>query len=129
MKTMLLGLAASLAAVLPAAANAQAAAGAGFALGSGFDHSDGLPGEHPEFVRDGSRFDRYRGDHRDRHRDRDNVVIGWGYYSQDFDGNRAFDPTRYNDWWHDNPQRAYPAWMSRNGNCQRQWWSGGGWTC
>jgi len=35
----------------------------------------------------------------------------------------------YNDWWHDQPWRSYPRWVTKNEDCQRQWWSGGGWRC
>ena len=43
--------------------------------------------------------------------------------------NRSFEPDSFNGWWHDRPDRAYPRWMNNNQNCQRQWWSGGGWRC
>lgn len=38
--------------------------------------------------------------------------------------NPAFQSNGYNDWWHDRPDRAYPAWMRNNQNCQRQWYAG-----
>jgi hypothetical protein len=55
----------------------------------------------------------------------------YGGYSDygDFDGNRAFDPDKWNDWWHDRPDRAYPRWMTRNGDCSRRWYSGDVLTC
>ena len=44
----------------------------------------------------------------------------WARYN-----NPAFQPGGgYNDWWHDRPDRAYPAWMRNNQNCQRQWYAG-----
>jgi hypothetical protein len=43
--------------------------------------------------------------------------------------NRSFEPGSYNDWWHDRPDRAFPRWMQSNQNCDRMWWSGGGWRC
>ena len=49
---------------------------------------------------------------------------GWAVY-----GFRNSGPDKLNDWWHDNPQRSMPRWMSNNGDCQRVWWSGGGWRC
>ena len=53
-----------------------------------------------------------------------------GYYDYgDFDGNRSFDPDKWNDWWHDRPDRAYPRWMSRNRDCARPWYSGDVLTC
>ena len=49
----------------------------------------------------------------------------------DFDSNRSFDPDRWNDWWHDRPERSFPRWVWRNHNCSedRMWWSGAGWRC
>jgi hypothetical protein len=47
----------------------------------------------------------------------------------DYDANRSFDPDRWNDWWHDRPDRAYPRWMSRNRDCARPWYSGDVLTC
>ena len=47
----------------------------------------------------------------------------------EFDGNRSFDPTKWNDWWHDRPDRAFPRWMSRNRDCARRWYSGDVLTC
>jgi len=58
---------------------------------------------------------------------------GYGYMAyndySDFDGNRSFDPDKWNDWWHDRPDRAYPRWMSRNHDCTRPWYSGDFLTC
>jgi len=48
----------------------------------------------------------------------------WALYN-----NRSFEPDSYNDWWHDRPDRAYPRWMTHNQDCERLWWSGGGWRC
>ena len=47
----------------------------------------------------------------------------------DYDGNRSFDPDKWNDWWHDRPERAFPRWMSRNQDCARPWYSGDVLTC
>ena len=58
-----------------------------------------------------------------------------GYYSSgyndygDYDANRSFDPEKWNDWWHDRPDRAFPRWMSRNQDCARRWYSGDVLTC
>ena len=54
---------------------------------------------------------------------------GDAYGYGDFDGNRAFDPDKWNDWWHDRPDRAYPRWMTRNSDCARRWYSGDVLTC
>ena len=43
----------------------------------------------------------------------------WAQYN-----NPAFKSDSYNDWWHDRPDRAYPAWMRNNKNCERQWYAG-----
>jgi len=55
----------------------------------------------------------------------------WGYYYGDYDANRAFAADKYNDWWHDRPDRAFPRWVQNNQNCtpDRMWWSGSGWHC
>ena len=53
-----------------------------------------------------------------------------GYYDYgDYDANRSFSPDKWNDWWHDRPDRAYPRWMSRNRDCARPWYSGDVLTC
>ena len=53
-----------------------------------------------------------------------------GYYDYgDFDGNRQFDADKWNDWWHERPERAFPRWMSRNQDCARLWFSGNVLTC
>ena len=71
---------------------------------------------------------RHDGDHHRRHdrRGENAVVLGdwyggeWALYN-----NRSWEPDSFNDWWHDNPERAYPAWMRRNHeHCDRMWWSG-----
>ena len=48
----------------------------------------------------------------------------WALYN-----NRTWESDSYNDWWHDQPWRSYPKWVSTNQNCERMWWSGGGWRC
>ena len=58
-------------------------------------------------------------------------AYAYGGYNDygDFDGNRSFDPDKWNDWWHDRPDRAFPRWMSRNQDCSRRWYSGDVLTC
>jgi hypothetical protein len=70
-----------------------------------------------------------RGDRRDDRRGASNfcstgVVMDW--YGGEWAkwNNRTWEPTSYNDWWHEEPARAYPAWMQRNQDCSRQWYSG-----
>ena len=77
-----------------------------------------------------------RGDFRHDRRDgRDgNIAAGYGYAGGyydygDYDGNRQFDPDKWNDWWHDRPDRAFPRWMSRNQDCARKWYSADVLTC
>jgi hypothetical protein len=55
----------------------------------------------------------------------------WGYYYGDYDANRSFDEHKWNDWWHDRPDRSFPRWVQTNQNCtpDRMWWSGSGWHC
>lgn len=43
----------------------------------------------------------------------------WAEYN-----NRSWNSDSYNDWWHDRPDRAYPAWMHHNQDCQRMWFAG-----
>ena len=56
----------------------------------------------------------------------DMVTYGgeWALYN-----NRTWESDSYNDWWHDQPWRSYPKWVSTNQDCARMWWSGGGWRC
>ena len=70
----------------------------------------------------GSQPRRFRGDTPDG---------AWGYYYGDYDANRGFDPNKWNDWWHDRPDRSFPRWVQSNQNCtpDRMWWSGSGWHC
>ena len=79
---------------------------------------------------DRDRHDRHDGRSDRRDFDGDD---GFGnfYYSYDFDGNRSFDPDKWNDWWHERPWRAYPRWVQYNRNCDpsRMWQGGGVWRC
>jgi hypothetical protein len=69
------------------------------------------------------------------HRRHGGGFAGAGYYSSgyndygDYDANRSFDPEKWNDWWHDRPDRAFPRWMGRNQDCARRWYSGDVLTC
>ncbi|NUT00140.1 MAG: hypothetical protein HOP96_04105 [Sphingomonas sp.] len=124
MRMMLLGLAVSAGAVAlaPAPAAAQSWAGQGFAISSGsstggFVRPQGCSESGP--CTGG-------GTDRRRHRRGDDGVIGtwvesgqWARYN-----NRSFESDSYNDWWHDQPWRAYPRWMTKNENCDRMWYSG-----
>ena len=120
---MRLLLAAALAAVIAVPAAARDPAGTGFANAADAPavrvHRDGDVGR--DFRRD---------DRDDRRRDRrrgDGALIIYSHSGGVSD--RAWAPDSFNDWWHDRPARAYPAWMARNRNCEREYWSGGGWRC
>lgn len=43
--------------------------------------------------------------------------------------NQSWRPGSYNDWWHEEPWRAYPRWMQHNQDCSRQWYRGDTLTC
>lgn len=137
MRSVLLGFAAaSLAAVTVAAAPAEAQRWSDpnfIAAASVTVHRGGpsIP-DSGGFVRPRAPGDFGR-DHRGRHRrDRgfdDGFFAGsWGYYDYE---DRTFDPEGYNDWWHERPWRAYPAWVQHNQGCSpdRMWWGGGSWRC
>ena len=109
---MLLGLASLVAIALPSSVTAQSS----FAT-QGFSSSSGSVRIH-------------RGDRRGRRSDCE-ISTGtwidggeWALYN-----NRSWESNSYNDWWHDQPWRSYPRWVTKNEDCQRQWWSGGGWRC
>jgi len=121
---LLLGLAAVAAAAVP-----TTSAGAQTWASQGFSTSGGLTAVgRVQVHRDGD----WRRDHR-RHdrRDRTVVVGDLGYYGGEWalHNNRSWNSDSYNDWWHDRPDRSYPRWMSSNQDCQRRYWSGGGWRC
>ena len=48
----------------------------------------------------------------------------WARYN-----NQSFASDSFNDWWHDRPDRAYPAWMRGNQDCSRQWFAGNALRC
>ena len=143
MKSVLLGpisggLAAAAATIIIAApSTAQTLATSGFSASSAFGRAElvGAPSSDGRLVGTVRHIDR-RGD--GRHFRHIHVGDGFdggfayagGYYDNgDFDGNRSFDPDLWNDWWHNRPDRAFPRWVRHNQNCQRLWWSGGGWRC
>ena len=127
MKAVLLVAAASLAAATIPASPTEAQ----FASGT-TQHRSGQFVSPRSFDRDFCRdFRRHDGDHR---RSRDCVFLGGnlGYLDYgDYDANRSFDPDKWNDWWHERPDRAYPRWVRENHDCNpdRMWWSGSGWHC
>jgi len=68
------------------------------------------------------------GDHR-RHDDQIGIWVNAGEWARY--NNRPFESDSFNGWWHDRPDRAYPAWVRNNQNMQncRLYWAGGGWRC
>ena len=128
MRTVLLGAAALFAAAtIPASAHAQRLGESGF--------TGTTTGGHAAVRNRGfGRDDRGRGEwrrDRDRARDRRDRFGRSDFYLpyRDYQGDTLWRPDSFNDWWHERPQRAYPAWMARNKNCERMWWSGGDWRC
>ena len=85
--------------------------GGGFHPGfaGGFDVS-----VHPGF--DDRRFDRRRSD------GSLGVWVNGGEWARY--NNQAWQSSGFNDWWHDRPDRAYPAWMRNNQDCAKQWYAG-----
>ena len=134
---MLLVLASLGAIALPSTAAAQSLVDQGFSesVGSGRSHRGDIGRVRGDTKLQGCdvRSGRGpRGDSGDRRGRRGcEVSVGtwvdageWALYN-----NRSWESGSYNDWWHDQPWRSYPRWVSKNEDCQRQWWSGGGWRC
>lgn len=48
---------------------------------------------------------------------------------REYQGDTLWGADRFNDWWHDRPDRAFPRWVGNNQYCERRWWSGGVWRC
>jgi hypothetical protein len=108
---------------------AAAALGAAFVIPSapaGADPGDPVFVARPGITADGDArrtFDRL-----DRRRLRgsgDTLIV----YDRDYQGDSAWRSDSFNDWWHDRPDRSMPRWVRHNQNCERMWWSGGGWRC
>jgi Ni/Co efflux regulator RcnB len=123
MRYLLLGAAALFAAAVPASADAQRGDRTGFNAGAG-DHARDM------VVRIHRGIDRGRDDDRDGRHHRGRFDRGDTYFGyREYQGDSLWGPKSFNDWWHDRPDRAYPAWVARNGKCERMWWSGGDWRC
>lgn len=66
-----------------------------------------------------------RHDRFDRRRGFDGAVyLG----DREYQGDTAWRSEGFNDWWHSRPDRNEPRWL-RSNNCERQYWTGGGWRC
>ena len=112
---------------VPAPAAARDRSGSGFA-GSVLERGS-VRVHRGDFGRgDGGRGD-FRRDDRDHDRgdERNGGDVFFAY--REYQGDTLWRPESFNDWWHERPNRAYPAWMARNRNCEREYWSGGGWRC
>jgi len=119
MRTLLLGLAAPFAALALTPTTAADA------------HGSGGPSEHWKGDDHGD-FDRDRRDRHDRHDRFDRRRFNGFVFiddDRDWQGDSAQRHDSFNDWWHERPWRAYPAWVRNNQRCERLWWSGGGWRC
>jgi hypothetical protein len=129
MKGALLGLAAGAAVIAIAPADAQTIETSGFTASSAFAN---VRFGSPPVATIGRDFRRGHG----RHIRVPDVAVAMpygyagGYYDPgDYDANRSFSPDKWNDWWHERPERAFPRWMSRNRDCARQWYAGDVLTC
>ncbi len=129
MRTLLLGLAATCAAVtIPAAAQAQWRDSDESTVRV---HSLTAGARHHGPRRDGPRYDRRSGDRGNGYADTVFVNEGgaWAAYN-----NQGWQSDSFNDWWHDQPWRSYPRWVveaRQRGTCSpdRMWWSGNGLHC
>lgn len=122
MRNMLLGLAASSAAIMVPATPAAALDPETLTAASVTVHRGSGNFGNAGFGRAGHDRDRWHGHRRGFGR----VVLNRWVDYQD----RTFEPDSYNDWWHERPHRAFPRWISENAQtCDRRWWSGGVWRC
>ena len=127
MNHVLLGLAVTAAVAAPASAQTRSSTAIASSVGQGFA---GKPVSRARIV---PRL----GNHRRHIHVRGPMFAGAfgyepGYYDYcDYDANRSFDPDKWNDWWNERPEHAFPRWVWHNQNCteDRMWWSGAGWRC
>jgi len=138
MRSALLGIAGIVAITTVSPAQGQSLSASGFGVSSGLR---GLSFRTPPRViapggqlpvGAGGGFCRGERCHHVRVDDQVPVAYGYGYgayYDGDYDANRSFSPDKWNDWWHDRPDRAFPRWMSQNQNCERIYYTGAGWRC
>jgi len=139
MHSVLLGIAGIVAIAAISPAQGQSMSTSGFTASSGLGHVQFRspppeigPGRYLPMARGHGGFCSGERCHHVRVDDQVPVNYGYGYggyYDGDYDANRSFSPDKWNDWWHDRPDRAFPRWMSMNQNCERIWYSGAGWRC
>jgi hypothetical protein len=114
--------------VLSSPASAQGWQGAAIGAGPAFPAGPSTAGAGFGFP------SRHHWDGDRRHGDRrgprgfDGAIYAGGW-DRDYQGDTAWRPGSFNDWWHDRPDRAFPRWMRNNQSCDRQYWTGAGWTC
>jgi hypothetical protein len=133
MHRALLGLAAIAAftAYSPAQGQSSTAGFSASAATASFRDHNGLSGRIVHRMGNHAFFRNCRGEHCRHIRVGNGAAFAFSGYDDpgDYDANRSFDPDRWNDWWHERPERAFPRWMSRNQDCARQWYSGDVLTC
>jgi len=133
MTRMLLAAAGSIAVIALSASGAQAQEWSGHHRSGGFSGRDAL--DCTAIARSGTdiRFGDGNADRGDRRRVsracNSDVLMDW--YGGEWArwNNRSWEPTSYNDWWHEEPSRAYPAWMRHNQDCARRWYAGDTLSC
>ena len=129
MRGLLLGCAASLAALV-SAAPAEAFDPHGSQFTPGPTNVTVHRGGSGEFVVGVPRHRHDRRGRHDRRRDsRHGFDGGFLVYDREWQGDTAWRHDSFNDWWHERPHRSLPRWLESNDDCQRMWWSGGGWRC
>ena len=113
---------AMIATTLPAA---PALAGDGDGPAFDFRDRDRPHRERPDFRNGRDSIEFVSDRDRDRRRNRGDSFL----YPPEYQGDSAWRSDSFNDWWHERPNRAYPAWVLRNHDCQRQWIQGNVLTC
>lgn len=56
-------------------------------------------------------------------RSNEGLVTDWYGGDWAYANNQSWESDSYNDWWHDQPWRAYPHWTMHNEGCARQWYA------
>lgn len=59
-----------------------------------------------------------------RRRSNEGLITDWYGADWAYANNQGWESDSYNDWWHDQPWRAYPHWTMHNEGCARQWYAG-----
>ena len=109
-------------ALSPATAEVSTSKGVTIHRGSDGGHGDWRRGDHRRHRHDGSGSGVVADNPGLDPRARTDVLMEtyggeWALYN-----NRTWEPDSYNDWWHDNPARSFPRWVT-SGMCERKWYS------